>query len=422
MRPFSLRATLKLTVLIAASFCARPLSAQTIAVTPDHVLQDETAAIRVKGLQPHEHVTIQATLVDGAEHRWSSEAEFIADAQGAVDVSQQAPVKGSYKDVSEMGLLWSMKPDDKHAARYASPRDFAAQSVEFHLIQGGKSASSAQLEQRTVAEGVHEVKVNGQLHGELFIPAASGPHPGVLVVGGSEGGLPTQKAAWLASHGFTALALAYFRFEDLPPELEEIPLEYFGRALAWMRERPEILPDHIAVVGTSRGGELALQLGSMYTHITAVVAYVPANVRYAACCSRTGLPAWTWQGHPLAYYVPHSRSFPDPAKTIEALIRVEQTHGPILLISGEDDAVWSSSLMAKAIVTRLKETHFPYRVEHLKYSHAGHLAGRPEIVPDWRSGGKPGGTARGDAESSIDAIPKVLEFLRTSLEAGAPVR
>jgi hypothetical protein len=30
-----------------------------------------------------------------------------------------------------------------------------------------------------------------------------------------------------------------------------------------------------------------------------------------------------------------------------------------------------------------------------------------------------GGTAKGDAQSSLDAIPKVLEFLRTNLEANA---
>jgi dienelactone hydrolase len=89
----------------------------------------------------------------------------------------------------------------------------------------------------------------------------------VLVVGGSEGGLLPGKAAWLASRGYAALALAYFRYDDLPPLLEGIPLEYFGSALGWMMQRPEILADRIAVVGTSRGGELALQLGSMFPQI-----------------------------------------------------------------------------------------------------------------------------------------------------------
>ncbi len=404
--------------LCAGAFCT--LDAQTLEVTPDHILLDEPAVIRAHGLQPNETVTIQASLVDGAWRRWSSQAEFLADAQGAVDVSRQAPVKGSYNEVSAMGLVWSMKPEEKHVERYESPHDLAAQIIEFRLLEGGKQVASVQLKQLAVAEGVRQIDVKGEFHGVLFLPAASGPHAGVLVVGGSEGGLPREKAAWLASRGFAAFALAYFRYEDLPQELAGIPLEYFGRALAWMRQRPEILPDRIAVVGTSRGGELALQLGSMYPHIAAVVAYVPANVRYAACCGSTRVPyAWTWQGRPLGYYVPHRRDFPDPMKTMEAAIAVERTHGPILLISGEDDAVWQSSMMASAIVSRLKSAHFPYPVEHLNYSHAGHRAGRPEIVPTSLDG-IVGGSAKGNAESSLDAIPKVLEFLRASLETTAP--
>jgi len=127
-------------------------------------------------------------------------------------------------------------------------------------------------------------------------------------VGGSEGGMPLGKAAWLASRGYAALALAYFRYDDLPPLLEGIPLEYFGSALAWMMQRPEISADRIAVVGTSRGGELALQLGSMFPQIKAVVAFVPANVRYPACCGNTRVPyAWTWRGQALAFEFPRGR-------------------------------------------------------------------------------------------------------------------
>ncbi|MGD0011248.1 MAG: acyl-CoA thioester hydrolase/BAAT C-terminal domain-containing protein [Terriglobia bacterium] len=210
----------------------------------------------------------------------------------------------------------------------------------------------------------------------------------------------------------------------MPPLLEGIPLEYFGSALAWMMQRPEISADRIAVVGTSRGAELALQLGSMFPQIKAVVAYVPANVRRAACCGNTRVPyAWTWQGQPLAFQSGRDARR-NPETAMHAAIAVERTHGPILLISGEDDGEWGSTGMANALVARLKQTHFPYPYEHLKYPHAGHRAGRPEIVPTWHgsvrnptSGREEnlGGRPQGDAQSSLDAIPKVLEFLRESL-------
>jgi len=189
-------------------------------------------------------------------------------------------------------------------------------------------------------------------------------------------------------------------------------------------QRPEISADRIAVVGTSRGGELALQLGSMFPQIKAVVAYVPANVRFRACCGDTGVPyAWTWQGHPLAFVFPRDL-LRNPMAAMQAAIAVEHTHGPILLISGEDDGVWESTRMAGPVVAHLKQTHFPYSYEHLKYPRAGHRAGRPEIVPTWHgsirnptSGREEnlGGSVQGDTESSLDTIPKVLKFLRESL-------
>ena len=73
-----------------------------------------------------------------------------------------------------------------------------------------------------------------------------------------------------------------------------------------MAKRPEIASGHIGVLGVSRGGELALQLGSMYPQIKTVVAFVPANTRHPACCGGGGRfgfnsAAWTWKGMPLAY-------------------------------------------------------------------------------------------------------------------------
>ena len=405
------------------------ISAQTIEVVPDHILLDETAAIRANGLQPNAHISIRGELIDGAGHAWASEAEFAANDEGVVDTSKQAPIKGAYKEISAMGLVWSMMPTEKSTQTYAHPREFGPQIITFRLLQNGASVATAQLEQRALAEGVQRINVEGQIHGLLFEPGGTERRPAVLVVGGSEGGVPVEKAIWLASHGYAALALAYFRYEDLPKDLEAIPLEYFGRAIQWMMGRPEILADRIAVVGTSRGGELALQLGSMYPELKAVVAYVPANVRYGACCGGTSAPyAWTWGGHALAYAT--GRVSENPAVRMTAAIAVEHTHGPILLISGDEDGVWPSSMMADAVVGRLKEAHSAFDVEHLDYSHAGHRAGRPEIVPTWYgtiahpvSGREEtfGGTVEGDAQSSLDAIPKVLAFLCQNL-LGCPAK
>jgi len=402
--------------------CLFSATAQTLAISPARVLVDEPADVHVTGLHPGEHTTLRAELVDGAGQQWESQSEFVADAQGAVDLAAQVPVKGSYKTTSSMGPIWSMTPVAKGVTVYRPPQGFAPQRIDFQLMRDGKPIAAAQLEQETFAAGVHEVKLTGQLHGALFLPADSGPHPGLLVLGGSEGGLPARRAAWLASHGYAALALAYFRYENLPPQLEAIPLEYFLQALEWMQGRPEISSGQIAIMGVSRGAELALQLGSMYPKTKAVVAYAPASVLHRACCGQNRVPfAWTWNGAPLVFA---SGLNPSGSDALAAAIRVENTRGSILLVDGGQDHIWDSSGMAKAIVDRLKHAHFGPEVENFTYPHAGHIAGRPEIIPEWHGAlrhpvsGRPtdyGGTPEGNALSSIDASPKVLDFLRRNL-------
>ena len=389
--------------------------AQTLTVTPDHVLSDEPASVRASGLQPGERVTIRAELTDGTGAQWTAQADFVADESGAVDTAKQAPAGGAYKEVSPLGLVWFMMPAQKNVAAYAAPRNLAPQTIGFELLRKGEKLASAHLQQDAVAEGVRRVVVrDGGLRGVMFVPAGGERSAAVLVVGGSNGGAPTRQAAWLASRGFLALALAYFHYEDLPDQLEAIPLEYFQQGLTWLAARPEAMPGRLAVMGTSRGGELALQLGSMFPRIGAVVAYVPANVRFPACCRNTGGPAWTWTGRPLAYSLPRFRS-------PESEIQVERTRGPILMISGESDGVWHSWEMADDVVSRLKRHHFEYEFANLRYPHAGHASGRPEIRPTWHGAirhpvsgriNNPGGTPKGDADSSSDSIPKVLAFLR----------
>src|SRR5579864_5631942 len=244
---------------------ALPLAAQTFEITPDRVLSDEVAAIRAAGLQPSQRVAIKASLIDGADAHWSSHADFVADASGSIDTSKQAPAAGTYKEVSAMGLIWSMAPESKHVARYLRPRNAAPQTIDFELKRKDGSPLTARLTQVEMSPLVERIPVHdGSLRGAFFVPRETGKHAAVLVVGGSEGGVPTGKAVWLANRGYAALALAYFNFDDLPRALAGIPLEYFGQALTWMSRRPEVDPSRLAVMGTSRGGELALQLGSMY--------------------------------------------------------------------------------------------------------------------------------------------------------------
>ena len=87
--------------------------------------------------------------------------------------------------------------------------------------------------------------------GEFHPGVGKGRRPGMLVLGGSEGGLTSGAAGAqrLAALGYSSLGLAYFRAPGLPQTLENNPLETFVRALDWLAKQPSVDPKRIGVLG-----------------------------------------------------------------------------------------------------------------------------------------------------------------------------
>jgi len=301
----------------------------------------------------------------------------------------------------------------------------------------------------------------GGLLGAYYRPDSGGPLPTVLVLGGGEGGLVEGGARSLAAEGYAALSLAYFGLSPLGRDLIEIPLEYFAAALRWLKDRPEADAGRSAVVGASRGGELALLLGATYPQeVGAVVGYVPSSVVY----SGSSLDPWSWSplvprrsawtlgGRPLPFVDAWPRTtdlfgwqpYPAPVWPFvaggwglrlpvslraaferplsgngvalrRAAIPVERIEGPVLLISGARDELWPSSKLAEMAVDRLRFNRHPYRYEHLMYEEAGHMIVPKGVgtsyVPPWLA---VGGTRAADRQASADAWTKVLNFLGES--------
>ena len=240
------------------------------------------------------------------------------------------------------------------------------------------------------------VRENGVI-GTLIVPDTTRAYPGVLRVGGGEGGISVGDAETIASEGYAVLAIAYFGMEGLPADLEEVPLEYFGRAIEWMKRSPNVDSSRLAVIGISRGSSLALLLPTIYHEFAAVVAIAPSHVvwqshyldwdRYAEKSSHT------WRGAALPY-VPYdfsneaamvgcnaetaacagmySHSLKHFARLEDAVIPVEKIKAPILLLSGEADSMWPSSEMSDLVIQRLDERGFPYEHRHIAYENAGH--------------------------------------------------
>ncbi|MCK0135772.1 acyl-CoA thioester hydrolase/BAAT C-terminal domain-containing protein [Arenibacter sp. S6351L] len=262
----------------------------------------------------------------------------------------------------------------------------------------------------------------------------------VLIGGGPWGDYWGQQ---FASSGYSGLSLPYTQREGLPKLPEEINLEYFEKALVWLKKQPEVDPNKIIVMGASRNAELALVLASIFPEsISGVVAYAPSAVSW----SNTVLPynsnelksSWKYEGVDIPY-VPMNKITGNESNKIimveywkkglqktdfieQAAIKVEKINGPVLLFSGRDDQVWPSSIMADMIEKRLEAHSFKYSFQNIKYENAGHLiSSNPDDNTSYRTGtinisGKNyeyefGGNDDGDFKAKQDAKMKLMEFL-----------
>jgi dienelactone hydrolase len=418
-------------------------------IHPTDALIDAPVSIELSGLPAAQQVTLRAQMPNYLGCTWTSHAAFVADARGCVDAGIQRPIAGTYDQVDPMGLFWSMTPVTGAEPRGYTSASVAPLQVQFTAEVDGSAVASLKIERRLMAEGVSRTEVRDDgLVATLFRPPVSEQRPMVIVVGGSGGGLWETPAALLASHGFITLALAYFGITPLPSGLAEIPLEYFGTAIRWFQRQEGVQPQSLAVMGASRGGELALLLGATFPEIRTVVAHVPSGalwmgIRVGDTAPAEATPAWTLNGQPLPFmwrgiaadavdwahqpialspgYVAALR---DSDIVEHATIPVEKTRGPILLISGQADHM-SSPKLTEIAVQRAHQCNFGFGLEHLSYPDAGHMVLNLPYLPTTirhtrhRIRGVDvdyGGTSAGDAFARADSWPKVLGFLRKTLE------
>jgi uncharacterized protein len=289
--------------------------------------------------------------------------------------------------------------------------------------------------------GIRRVDLREEgLYGELYVAAGiNKPLPGLVLLGGSEGGIDTMSAmaTSFATEGFAVLALAYWGEQGLPSTLESIPLEYFDRAITWLQKQPQVARGGVGMLGWSRGSEAALLTASRNSAVRAVVGVAPSGVVWKGLYyggDRAPLPAWTVKGKPLpslsvdaSAYRPNAplaglftASFGAVEATPVAQIPVEKTHGGVMLISGGKDAICPSTRFADRIAARLQATGFRHELLHLDYPDAGHavFVGHPEGLMA-RSLGAANPAMGGAPEANIaawkDSWPKTVAFLRRQL-------
>jgi dienelactone hydrolase len=397
----------------------RQAAAITVQCSPVEGLLNDVVAIRISGLAPGSQVTVLAdTVLAGT---WRARATFVVDRTGTINLDRQAPIEGTYQGVDTMGLFTSGEPVNDPATQNAPPPDIREQiSTTFRVEREGVVIATASCQRQVMPPAVRsrDIRDDG-LVGEFFEPTGTGPHPALLVLGGSEGGIDRYSAAGLAARGYAALALAYFRMPSLPAELVNIPLEYPLKAVAWLRNQPSVDANRVGVYGGSRGAELALVVASRSRDIRAVAVFAPSSVTWAGVGPQNaGRPSWTWAGRGLPMVpVPFTLdSFRAGGTANEAAIPVEESLAAMFLVSGGEDRVWPikvAPLMGEMIVARLKAHQYRFPVEHWSYPAAGHSIRMFYIPGPMLSGG--GGTPKANAAAMADLTPRLFGFLKRYL-------
>ena len=387
-----------------------------INVTPKSSLVDEPVCIQISGLHPGQNVIVRAKRTTQSRTEsihLSSHAKFHADDDGIVDLARQAPIDGTYKNLDPMGLFWSLHID--HVDRIDETNTLSStvgqvlqpQSFTLNVESYNQVIGSINITRSWLSNEIQRIPIrNNGLVATLFCPKSGYPRPGVIFVGGSEGGLNEFMPSLLASHGFTTLALAYFGMEHLPKRCSVIPLEYVKTAIEWMQSRNDVIPGWLGMHGTSKGSQLALLSGSFFEQIKAVISLSGGAISTAGIVpwsdAKTLPPGWTYQGKPIPYATPENpvevaleclrmlkakegnpylkwyrQITSDPEIIKAATIPVERIQGPVMFISGQDDG--DISRYAQIGVDRLAELHHPFESTHLSYPGGTHAIGIPYV-------------------------------------------
>jgi pimeloyl-ACP methyl ester carboxylesterase len=403
---------------VALSACHAAAHVRFIS-SPGIATVDSPVDIQLHGLPSRAVTTVTASAVDEKQQVWTASARYTATIEGVVSLDQAA-IGGSYTGVNPMGLFeYMLPPASAPAADVVFNPSGPTYQVTITATVKGKQVANTTLEREYPKFTVRHYRLAGSgIYADLYLPAGvMTPRPAMLLFGGSEGGLSQSFAArLLAGHGYPAMTLAYFKEPGLPSTLAKINLEYFAKALGELRAAPGVDRKHVLVYGISRGSEAALLLGAHFPKlVNGVIAGVPSSVVYGSYPD-SNEPSWLLSGKALPEAPERDFDDPDPIDAQAAVIPVEQIRGPVMLICGTADTIWTSCDYAAAITKRLSQHSFSYPVTSLKYPGAGHGVGgigRYFSATDAAFARLGGGDRRATLAGEADAYGQVLSLLNS---------
>jgi dienelactone hydrolase len=180
----------------------------------------------------------------------------------------------------------------------------------------------------------------------LYMPEGPSPLARVVLLHGSEGGIPGHHSAamarFLAENGYAALAFTWCASPtpapEIPSNVTNVDLERTCEAIRWLQGKSPLDGKKMALYGVSRGAEQALILASMQgdpsiPSMNALAVHASTSYVVPASGWDYGQPvvakAWCWHGQHLEPLQP---------------IPIEKFTSPVFLSHGCNDPEYEGSL------------------------------------------------------------------------------
>ncbi|MCE7044432.1 acyl-CoA thioester hydrolase/BAAT C-terminal domain-containing protein [Dyadobacter sp. CY312] len=211
--------------------------------------------------------------------------------------------------------------------------------------------------------------------------------PLVVGLGGSEGGNAWGTDRWekvrneFTEKGYAFLAVGYFGCKGTPEILDRIAVDDVYKAIAAAKKQKNVSKGGVAVVGGSRGADLALLLGSYYSDINCVIGMSSSHAVFPGHTQEFNSSCWTFDGKELSFIPVNEESVPflmkrdlrgafetmmkDSVAEQKAMIKVEKIKGAILLLSATSDEIIPAVKMGEKMISRLVSSQFQYPYKHV---------------------------------------------------------
>ncbi|KAB7499005.1 Acyl-coenzyme A thioesterase 1 [Armadillidium nasatum] len=409
-------------------------------VNPQKCLQDEPVCIIIANLPPGSDITLASHFHDKVTSKtFFTYAHFRANHIGKIDLSTDGSMGGAYSGVFQMAPVACLKPGPEASKylRYINRDVSVPMKIRLTVLKGhlnemdaykadnDLTLDSAIHERIFLTENTKRIPVReGRIRGTLFIPEGEGPFPGVLDLFGGIGGLIEFRAAQFAARGFVSLALAYFDYEDLPKDITEFDMDYFEEAIKFLTKQEKVQKPHVAVVGVSKGGDLALSIGTLIPEVKAVVCIngLSVNVLKPLKTKTKTIPPLPFDLTKIKFVKADLVSTfdvaADPSTHPECQIPIEEADAHFLLLCSKDDKTVNIEKEHDRILSIL-ERRGKDNCELIKYEGSGHLL-EPPYAPFAQATFHPifkinrlwGGNALQHTQASEDSWKRIQEFIR----------